>query len=250
MNIPKNHPRYQSLMLRHALVEGLEQGIVTTSGLIAHGRGEAFDYLFCERTHTFALRAIERAAELLCGARHPVISVNGNVAVLAMDEVVALSQATGADIEINLFYWSPEREEAILAAFRRSHPGVRILSQEAGVRIPGLASPRGMVHHDGMLDADVVLTPLEDGDRAQALVACGKQVITIDLNPFSRTAQSSTVSIVDNIVRAMPLLVRACRHIQSGSGTSHESPPYDNASVLGEAARFLRSRPYHSEELP
>ncbi len=66
-----------------------------------------------------------------------------------------------------------------------------------------------MVHHDGMLDADVVLTPLEDGDRAQALVACGKQVITIDLNPFSRTAQSSTVSIVDNIVRALPLLVRA-----------------------------------------
>ncbi len=237
-------------MLRHALVDGLTQGIVTTSGLIAHGRGEAFDYLFCERTHPFAMRAITQAAELLCSARHPVISVNGNVAALAMDDVVALSQATGADIEINLFYWAPEREEAIRAAFRHSHPGVRILSQEEGVRIPGLASSRGMAHRDGILNADVVLTPLEDGDRAQALVACGKQVLTIDLNPFSRTAQSSTVSIVDNIVRAMPLLVRASRHIQAGSGASHESSPYDNASVLEEAAQFLRSRPYHAEERP
>jgi 4-phosphopantoate--beta-alanine ligase len=103
-----------------------------------------------------------------------------------------------------------------------------------------------MVHHEGILDADVVLTPLEDGDRAQALAACGKKVLTIDLNPFSRTAQSSTVTIVDNIVRAMPLLVLASRRIQEGNATC--AAPYDNASVLEEAALFLRSRPYNAEE--
>jgi 4-phosphopantoate--beta-alanine ligase len=56
--------------------------------------------------------------------------------------------------------------------------------------------------------ADVVLVPLEDGDRAQALVSLGKKVITIDLNPLSRTAQTSSITIVDNVVRAIPLMIQ------------------------------------------
>ena len=35
-----------------------------------------------------------------------------------------------------------------------------------------------------------------------------RHYITVDLNPLSRTAQTSTVTIVDNIVRAMPLLIK------------------------------------------
>ena len=56
----------------------------------------------------------------------------------------------------------------------------------------------------GIFVADVVLVPLEDGDRCKALVDMGKTVIAIDLNPLSRTAQCATVTIVDNIIRAVP----------------------------------------------
>lgn len=248
MDIPTDHPRHQSLCQRHALVEGVKRGITTQSGLIAHGRGEAFDYLFLEKTHPFALEAIHEAARLLCSARHAVLSVNGNVAALAMDDVASLSAATGADIEINLFYWSQEREDAIIGAFADAHPGLKVLTQEEGIRIPGISSQRGKVHHEGILDADVVLTPLEDGDRAQALVACGKKVITIDLNPFSRTAQSATVSIVDNVVRAMPLITQAAQQYTAHGTLPYVHEPYDNTRVLGESVQFLRSRPYPVEE--
>jgi len=43
--IPKSHPRYISLRTRNVLVEGVNKGITSIHGLIAHGRGEAFDYL-------------------------------------------------------------------------------------------------------------------------------------------------------------------------------------------------------------
>jgi len=45
MSVPKDHPRKRSLEIRHALVEGYRKGLVADEGLIAHGRGEAFDYL-------------------------------------------------------------------------------------------------------------------------------------------------------------------------------------------------------------
>ena len=41
--IPKSHPRYVSLMLREAITDGVEEGLTAPEGLIAHGRGEAFD---------------------------------------------------------------------------------------------------------------------------------------------------------------------------------------------------------------
>lgn len=48
--IPDDHPRSQSLHYRHLLVDGMYNNIVTPSGLIAHGRGEAFDYILGEQT--------------------------------------------------------------------------------------------------------------------------------------------------------------------------------------------------------
>jgi hypothetical protein len=50
MTVPGSHPRHESLQAREALVEGVEDGYVAQQGLIAHGRGEAFDYLVGEET--------------------------------------------------------------------------------------------------------------------------------------------------------------------------------------------------------
>lgn len=50
IEIPESHPRYQSLLTRHRIEEGVEKGITSRQGLIAQGRGEAFDYLLGERT--------------------------------------------------------------------------------------------------------------------------------------------------------------------------------------------------------
>ena len=41
--IPRSHPRYQSLVNRQKLVDAMKAGIVVPHGLISHGRGEAFD---------------------------------------------------------------------------------------------------------------------------------------------------------------------------------------------------------------
>ena len=44
MQIPKTHPRYESLMKREKIIEALDKGILAKAGLIAHGRGETFDF--------------------------------------------------------------------------------------------------------------------------------------------------------------------------------------------------------------
>ena len=60
--IPKSHPRYESLMMREKLSDGFKKGFVHETGLIAHGRGEAFDYLLGEKTSDQADIAIKTAA--------------------------------------------------------------------------------------------------------------------------------------------------------------------------------------------
>ena len=57
MEIPKSHPRYRSLTTRERLVDMARKGIVAEAGLIAHGRGEAFDYLLGESSPPQALEA-------------------------------------------------------------------------------------------------------------------------------------------------------------------------------------------------
>ena len=91
MKIPKSHPRYASLVRREKLVQGWKDGIVVPEGLIAQGRGEAFDYLFGEETTAPALVAEKAAAAFLLTAKRPAISVNGNVAALAPREIVRLA---------------------------------------------------------------------------------------------------------------------------------------------------------------
>lgn len=203
MKIPRSHPRYESLVRREQLVRAWKTGIVVPEGLIAHGRGEAWDYLFGEETSAPALVAERAAAAYLLAASQPVISVNGNVAALAPREVIRLSKMIPARIEVNLFHRSEDRVRRIIKALERF--GARdVLGLRPNARIPGIDSNRALSHRDGIFGADVVLVPLEDGDRAAALSRMKKTVISIDLNPLSRTSQRATIPIVDELTRAIP----------------------------------------------
>ena len=76
--IPKTHPRAASLLIRQKLVKGFDAGLVAKEGLLAHGRGEAFDYMLGEKSSVESKKACRAAAAALLYAANPVISVNGN----------------------------------------------------------------------------------------------------------------------------------------------------------------------------
>jgi len=200
--IPKSHPRYLSLMTRELIVDGVRNGISSTQGLIAQGRGEAFDYLIGEKSTNSALAAEKIAAAELILSRRPVISVNGNVAALVPRELIKLGETVNAPLEVNLFHRTQERVDKIIKHLNSF--GARNLCTKSDALIPGIDHERAKVDREGIFSADVVLVPLEDGDRCRALVDMGKTVIAIDLNPLSRTAQCASVTIVDNITRAVP----------------------------------------------
>ena len=84
---------------------------------------------------------------------------------------------------------------------------VEILGAEPNARIPNLEGPRANCHSEGIFSADTILVPLEDGDRCESLIAMGKTVCVIDLNPLSRTARTATVTIVDELSRCVPILI-------------------------------------------
>ena len=220
--IPRDHPRYESLRIRQRLVFGAARGLAAREGLLAHGRGEAFDYLLGEKTNPEARAASRAAAAALLLAERPVLSVNGNVASLVPEEMVRLASAIpGAAIEVNLFHRTEERARKIGrelgTAFgklgkRARRP--RIFAGGPDARLAGLSSDRSKCHREGMLSADVVLVPLEDGDRAGALKRAKKTVLAIDLNPLSRTARTADITIVDNIVRALPELLRQAESLR------------------------------------
>lgn len=232
MNVPKSHPRYQSLKTRELLEQGVKAGITSLGGLIAQGRGEAFDYLLGERTHPFAEKAIEAAASMLRSAKHPVISVNGNTAALVPSELVELANLLEAPLEVNIFHGSKDREKKIKHHLLTY--GAKTVLLPGNAIVPHLDSNRKFVHEEGIYKADVVFVPLEDGDRAEALISMGKKVITIDLNPMSRTARTATITIVDNITRVMPLLIQA---VKNTTGAIKE---WSNTTILEQAEKQLR----------
>ena len=233
--VPESHPRHQSLLLRDRIVAGVERGVTSVHGLIAHGRGEAYDYLLGERTHGFARAAIAAAARALRTAEHPVLSINGNVCALAGPEMAALGRLLGAPLEVNIFHASEARERAIRDMLLEVGAGT-VLTPSRTHAIEHLDHNRKWVHPEGILRADTVLVPLEDGDRCEALVRNGKQVVTVDLNPLSRTARTATITIVDNLVRCLPLLIDAVKDDPAESR-------YDHAAVLAEAEAAIRTPP-------
>jgi len=241
------HPRYHSLLLREKIVEGYKRGIVVLEGLIAHGRGECFDYLIGECTTDFALEAIRAAAAAFLPASYPVISVNGNTAALVSKEIVELAKETDSLVEVNLFHRTLERSRLIADVLKKEGLEKVLGLEDAVAVIPEIHSERRRVSPEGILKADLVFVPLEDGDRTEALRRLGKKVITIDLNPLSRTARAADITIVDNIVRAMPRLIEEIKKIKSlGEGYKEYAreilSKYNNQEILSRALRHISRR--------
>ena len=239
--IPKSHPRYASLVARERVAEGVKRGYTSSQGLIAQGRGECFDYLIGEKTTPSAKKAIRAAAAMLLLSRSPALSVNGNVAALVPEEMVALAAALKIPLEVNLFHRSEERVKKI-ADLLREKGAAEVMGERPDAAVPGLDHARALATRGGIFDADVVLIPLEDGDRCEALVAMRKKVIAIDLNPLSRTARKATVSIVDNILRAVPQLTDEVTRLRSMPRADLEKmvAEYDNEKVLCQAVQEIR----------
>ena len=252
-NIPDSHPRRASLLARQSLVEAAAEGLLADSAMIAHGRGEAFDYLLGETTSDSAMEAIREVAARLLAAERPVISVNGNTVVLAGEELIRVAAVVGCPIEVNLYYRTPERVSGLLGRLSQQRdtvaseaaPGgwegdwqevvesVSLLGAAADHSISDLEGPRAKCCWEGIGQADVVLVPLEDGDRCEALVAAGKQVLVVDLNPLSRTAMTATVTIVDEVSRAASELL--------GEVVSGDCEPgeWNNAAALNAALEII-----------
>ena len=212
--IPKSHPRAKSLFIREKLVSGFDKGLVAKEGLLAQGRGEAFDYLLGEKTGKGAKQAIKAAAAQLLLAQNPVISVNGNIAALCPKEIVKLSKQVKAKLEVNLFYTNNKRKHAIVNILKNNGAKeVLGTNPSQSTRLSGIDSNRRIVDKNGIFSGDVIVVPLEDGDRTNALRKAGKIVITFDLNPLSRTAETANITIVDNITRAIDLLIIECKKL-------------------------------------
>ncbi|TLZ62084.1 MAG: phosphopantothenate/pantothenate synthetase, partial [Methanobacteriota archaeon] len=182
------------------------------------------------------------AAAFLVRAKSPVISVNGNVAALAATEVVRLARAIPAKIEVNLFHRTPARVHRIAGVLRKAG-AKEVLGLRPDARIPGLASKRALAQRAGIYGADVVLVPLEDGDRTEALVRMGKVAISVDLNPLSRTSRTATVPVVDELTRAIPNIEKFVRELlEDAKEAARIARTYDRAGNLKATYSFLNWR--------
>ncbi len=251
--ISDSHPRRASLLARQSLVEAAAEGLLADSAMIAHGRGEAFDYLLGETTSDSAMDAIREVASTQHAAVRPGNAVIRNTGVLAGEELIRVAAVVGCPIEVNLYYRTPERVMGLLGRLSEQRdtvaseaaPGgwegnwqevvesVSLLGAAAAHSISGLEGPRAKCCWEGIGQADVVLVPLEDGDRCEALVAVGKQVLVVDLNPLSRTAMTATVTIVDEVSRAASELLG---EVVSGDCEPSE---WNNAAALNAALEII-----------
>jgi len=251
-----SHPRYESLLKRAMLEDAQKKGMLANSAMIAHGRGEAFDYLIGEKTTESAELATREAAARLVSANSCIISVNGNVAALASEEILKCASILECNLEVNIFYRTPERMQAILnhvetckvnllemddiglsEGWKERLSNVRILGSSPDAKIPGLEGPRANCHSDGIMSADTILVPLEDGDRCEALVAMGKEVIVVDLNPLSRSSQKANVTIVDELTRFISNLIQIL-----SNDVASPNPVWDNEENLKCALNDMRAK--------
>ncbi len=239
-DIPESHPRYQSLLTRELITQGVKNGITTQQGLIAQGRGEAFDYLIGEKTIDSAAHAETCACALLLLADNPVISVNGNAAALVPDGLVMLAEILGAKLEVNLFHRTDERVHRIVERLHEAG-AADVLGETAEPYLP-LDHERSRAEKEGIASADVVLVLLEDGDRCTALADMDKLVIAVDLNPLSRTARTAHVSIIDNIVRVIPNMIEIAKELKTMTPAEIWSyvEDYDNELVLADALEEIK----------
>ncbi len=239
--VPESHPRHDSLKQRELLVRGFKEGATALEGLIAFGRGEAFDYLLGEKTSDIAMKAIEVSAALLLQADNPVISVNGNTALLVPKELVQLAYAVNAKLEVNLFYRTEKRARAIEKILMKNG-AKKVYGVKTSALLKGLESERRKVDRNGIYSADVVFVALEDGDRTKALVSSGKKVIAVDLNPLSRTSKEATVTVVDNVVRTVSLLIKAVERLKGMDEELLETliRDFDNKKNLQDSLKLIK----------
>jgi 4-phosphopantoate--beta-alanine ligase len=241
--IPKSHPRYASLKTREKISKAMREGIVHETGLIAHGRGEAFDYLIGETTTPQADQAEKVAAASQLLAKNPVISLNGNVVALSAEECISLSNAVPAKLEVNLFHRTNERIKKIINELEK-HGEKKIYGTKSDACIPGLDHDRGICDKDGIYSADVILVPLEDGDRCKALRDMGKEVIVIDLNPISRSSKTASIAIVDNLTRAIPNIEKWVNKLKNEDRSILKKlvSNWDNSKMLKEVLSYISKR--------
>ena len=230
--------------MRHRLEMAAKAGMLADSALIAHGRGEAYDYLLGEKTIPSAHDATMEALAHLQNANSAVISLNGNAIALAGTELMQLGSHLNIRVEVNIFYRTPERMSALLTHQYKikndNDLDVEILGENPDAKIPGLEGPRANCCENGIYNSDVILVPLEDGDRCEALVAMGKTVLVIDLNQLSRSARMGSVTIVDELLRvANNLLTGAMQKI-----IRTPRPDYDNNQHLQAAIDQITSTLY------
>ena len=242
--IPKSHPRYESLVLRDKIVKAQNEGYLADSAMIAHGRGEAFDYLLGEKTTFPAKRAMYAAVATILLSENPVISVNGNTTALAIDEVIQFAKTVNAKIEINLFYRTDERVKKITELYKKHGYSQILGTKDDDIKyLKSIKNERASASKTGIYSADTVLVPLEDGDRAEILSKTGKKTITIDLNPLSRTSQTSNISIVDNVVRAFPFMTEIAKDLktQDKQLLINMVNDFDNKENLKESLKLFKN---------
>ena len=122
---------------------------------------------------------------------------------------------------------------------------VEILGENPDATIPGLKGPRAKCESSGILKADVLLVPLEDGDRCEALVAMGKTVIVVDLNPLSRSSQRGSITIVDELSRCLEnMLSMPMQGLPTPDSYNHSQSLQDalNEIVDGMKNKFSEAR--------
>ncbi len=107
--------------------------------------------------------------------------------------------------------------------------------------IPNLDSKRGIVDPEGIWKSDMVFVPLEDGDRTEALLENGKKVVTVDLNPLSRTGRKANITVVDNIVRCIPKLTKRIENMDQERAKKIVSN-YDNQDILSKVLSYMSER--------
>ena len=243
MEIPKSHPRYLSLKTREKISQAMKKGITHETGLIAHGRGEAFDYLIGEKTISFADDAERTTAAALIIAENPVISINGNIAALVPKECSCLADLIPAKLEVNLFHRTNARVDKIVKELK-NNGAKEVYGKIADASILDIDHDRGLCDREGIFSADVVLVPLEDGDRCIALRNMGKTVIAIDLNPISRTARTANITIVDNVTRAIPNIEKWVKKLKNKEEKELKEMvrSWDNEKMLEETLSFISKR--------
>ena len=192
---------------REKIIYGVKQGITSVNGLLSEGRGEIFDILMNRTLSSRSMPSIEASVAELLLSKNPVISVNGNTAVIVPRELIELSNTINAPLEVNLFYRSDERVKNVVEYLKKNGADVVLGGEDRTIKLKEIEHARGLVDERGIMIADTILVSLEDGDRTEKLIELGKKIIAIDLNPFSRTANMASITIVGNVLDVIPCMI-------------------------------------------